>query len=279
MTLKFKNVGIIHHGRLEAAIAFALGLERFLRDMGARVWRAPAAPEAGIRDNAPGSDLALAVGGDGTLLRAARAVAPLGIPIVGINLGRLGFMTELTASDAFEKLPLLLSGNGWTDVRAMLNATVSGSPQSYQGLNDVVISRGSAPRLIRLEARINGELLTEYRADGIIAATATGSTGYSLAAGGPILNPQSKEILLLPVCPHLSFNRCLVLPESAVIELHISAEQQAVLSVDGQIDTPLQDGDIVTVRLGESTVSFLRLNPPAFFYSSLTRRLQGEPLH
>ncbi|MEW6034492.1 MAG: NAD(+)/NADH kinase [Chloroflexota bacterium] len=278
MNTKYRNIGIIYHGRLTAAKDFAASLERFLQQADAAVWRCAAAQEEEIRKNAPNSELVVSVGGDGTLLRAARAVATWGIPIVGINLGKLGFMTELTAAEAFEKLPGLLSGQGWTDVRAMISARTSHSPKQFQALNDVVIGRGSALRIIRIEARIDGQTLTEYRADGVIVATATGSTGYSLATGGPILHPQSRDILLQPICPHLSFAHCLVLPASAIIGLKVTTDHQAILSIDGQVETSLSSGEEVTVCLSESVVRLLRLHPPVYFFGSLTQRLRGEPV-
>ncbi|MBI2853671.1 MAG: NAD(+)/NADH kinase [Chloroflexi bacterium] len=275
---RYESIGVVHHGRLKSAIDFSIKLEQFLKASGIKVWRVAATKEAEIVDRVREANLVLAVGGDGTLLRAVRSACGQGIPIIGINLGRLGFMTELTASDTFEKLPLLLAGGGWNDVRATLSARVSGNETSYTALNDVVVGRKMPLCMLRARVRIDGQLLTEYHADGIITATATGSTGYALAAGGPILNPQSRDILLQPICPHLSFTRCLVLPPVSVIELHLVTEEQAVLSIDGQIATPLETNATVEVRISEKVVNFLRLNPPGQFYASLTQRLKGEPL-
>lgn len=132
--------------------------------------------------------------------------------------------------------------------------------------------------MIRVEARINGEVLTTYRADGVIVATATGSTSYSLASGGPIVFPQSRDLLLQPISPHLTLSRCLVLPPEAKIELTVVTDRPATLSVDGQTDVPLANEDKVTVRLSDRSVKFLRLHPPEFFYASLMKKLRGEPV-
>ena len=139
-----------------------------------------------------GSDLILSIGGDGTILRAARAVVPHAVPIVGINLGHLGFMTELKATEALDKLPRLLGGEGWIEERTMLEAETVSDGKTFHVLNDVVVGRGSSARVVNIETRIDGEVLTTYRADGVIVATATGSTSYLLAAGGPILYPQAR---------------------------------------------------------------------------------------
>lgn len=279
MSIRYKRVGMVHHGQLQAAIEFAAGMERLLRKLGVAVWSAPATDEQGIRQQASEADLILSIGGDGTLLRAARAVADFGLPLVGINLGRLGFMAELTATDACDKLPHILAGEGWTDIRAMLSVRVDGQQKSHLALNEVVVARRSLARMIRVQARVDGELLAEYRVDGLIVSTATGSTGYALAAGGPVLHPQSRDMLIQPICPHLSFARCLIVPASAIIVLTTFTEHQAMLSTDGQMDLPLKSGDSVTLHLSDVVVRFLRLHPPSYFYGSLTQRLKGEHLH
>ena len=179
-----KKVGILYHPRIEKAKAFSRELEKFLSSQGVSFWTCSAWDEEKAKSQAVGSDLILSVGGDGTILRAARAVIPQAVPIVGINLGNLGFMTELKAEEALGKLPRLLEGGGWIEERAMLQAEPS-QDKTFHALNDVVVGRGGSARLVSIETRVNGELLTAYRADGVIVATATGSTSYSLAAGGP----------------------------------------------------------------------------------------------
>ncbi len=272
-----KKIGIIYHGRHSAAISCSLELENSARQEGLTVWRAPAAAEEEIRKQARDCDLVLAVGGDGTLLRAAKGMAGCDAPIVGINLGRLGFMTEISAQEAMAKLPELLAGRGWIDARAMLQAETSSQSTRFTALNDIVVGRGGTCRMIRVEARIDGQSLTTYRADGVIVATATGSTSYSLASGGPIVYPQSRDILLQPISPHLSLSSCLILPPGAMIELVVTTDRPATLSVDGQTDMVLHNGEKVTVRLSDKVVKFLRFHPPAHFYQSLTQKLRGEP--
>lgn len=229
-----------------------------------------------------GTDLLLSVGGDGTILRVARVAVPWSIPILGINMGHLGFMTELGAEDALKKLPLFLESRGWVEERVMLRVEivspgegVSVGPGSkvFDALNDVVVGRSAISRVVHVETYIDGGLLTTYRADGIIVATATGSTGYSLAAGGPILYPQSKDLLIKPISPHLSMGNALILPSTTEVELRVRTGHQAMISVDGQIDLELQSGAIVRVMLGPHCARFLRANPASHFFTTLTKRL------
>jgi NAD+ kinase len=228
-----------------------------------------------------GTDLILSIGGDGTILRAAQAVVPEPTPITGINLGNLGFMTELSVDEAEEKLTALLAGEGWIDERCLLEAELSPvkerePSQLFYALNDVVVARGTVARVIYVEASIDGEPLTTYKADGVIVSTATGSTGYALAVGGSILHPQAKELLLLPIAPHLSSAYSLVLPSTAVVKLRLSTTHSATLSVDGHINLPLSGGAVVTVKPSLNTVRFLRIHPETSFYSSLEQRLKGK---
>ena len=275
-----KRVGVLYHPLVETAFSLAEKLEKFLSSRGVSVWLCSAWEGEKARAQVHGTDLILSIGGDGTILRAAQAVVPCPTPITGINLGNLGFMTELRADEVMAKLPALLGGEGWIDERDLLEAEVSvsdeKSPSVFYALNDVVVARGAMARTVRIQASIDGETLTTYKADGVIVATATGSTGYSLAAGGPILHPQSDEFLLLPLLPHLSSAYSLVLPSTAVVKLCLDAVQQAVLSVDGHINLPLSGGTIVTVKHSSNKTRFLRIHPKTSFYASLEQRLKGK---
>ncbi len=275
-----KRVGVLYHPLVETAFSLAEKLEKFLSSRGVSVWLCSAWEGEKARAQVHGTDLILSIGGDGTILRVAQAVVPCSIPITGINLGNLGFMTELHADEVMAKLPALLGGEGWIDERDLLEAEVSvsdeKSPSVFYALNDVVVARGAMARTVRIQASIDGETLTTYKADGVIVATATGSTGYSLAAGGPILHPQSDEFLLLPLLPHLSSAYSLVLPPTAVVKLRLDAVQQAVLSVDGHINLPLSSGTIVTVKHSSNKTRFLRIHPKTSFYASLEQRLKGK---
>lgn len=269
------RVGILYHPKIERAKAFTAELSRFLEARGVLSWTCSAWDEEEARAKASGSKLVLSIGGDGTILRAVRAIAPYSVPVVGINFGHLGFMTELTVDTALDKLPDLLDGKGWLEERVMLQAELVPSGTVLHGLNDVFVGRRSLVRLVRVETRIDGELLTTYRADGVIVATATGSTGYSLAADGPILHPQAKELVLKPVCPHFCFDRTLVLPPKSKVTMKVTTTHEAVMSLDGQIEMPLQDGDVVTVSASPYVARFLRIQPVQYFYASLEAKLRG----
>ncbi len=279
-----KKVGILYHPMVEAAYTLAKELEIFLDSSGVSVWLCSAWEGEKARVQAGDTDLILTTGGDGTILRAAQVALLAGTPITGINLGKLGFMTELSADEAVDKLPALLAGDGWIDERAMLEAEFPPADQEHESartfcaLNDVVLARGVIARLIYVEASIDGELLTTYKADGVIVVTATGSTAYSLSAGGPILHPQAKEFLLLPILPHLSSAYTVVLPSTAVVKLRISTPHQAILSIDGHINLPLSNGAIVTIKHSSNRARFLRIHPENSFYSSLEQRLKGKQI-
>ncbi len=275
-----KRIGILYHPLNEDAFALAKELQGFLDSKGVSVWLCSAWKGEEARAQVRNTDLILSIGGDGTILRAAQVVVPALIPITGINLGKLGFMTELKAGEAKAKLPALLAGEGWIDERATLEAELEATdqepPRIFHALNDVVVARGTMARVVYVEASIDGEPLTTYKGDGVIVATATGSTGYSLAAGGPILHPWAKEFLLLPILPHLSSAYTMVLPATAVVKLCLSTSHEATLSVDGHVNLPLLSGATITVKHSSNKVRFLRIHPETSFYGSLERRLKGK---
>ncbi len=275
-----KRVGILYHPMIEAAHTLAKELQTFLGSRGISVWLYSAFDWGVAGAQAKDADLVISIGGDGTILRAAQAIAPASTPITGINLGKLGFMTELSAGEAQDKLPALLAGEGWIDERTMLEArllsTDGETSQVFYALNDIVVARGAISRMVHIEASIDGQPLTTYKADGVVMATATGSTGYSLAAGGPILHPGAREFILLPISAHLSSAYALVLTPAAVVKLRISTAHQATLSVDGHINLPLLSGATVTVKRSSGVTRFLRIHPEVSFYSSLERRLEGK---
>lgn len=272
------KVGILYHPIVEAAYIKANEIQKFLASKGVSVWLCSAWEGEKAKAQRNNTDLILSVGGDGTILRAAHIAGKT--PITGINLGKLGFMTELSADEALAKLPSLLTGDGWIDERAMLKAELSATdqepPRVFHALNDIVMARGAIARLVYIEASLDGKHLTTYRGDGVIVATATGSTGYSLAAGGPILYPQSKDFLLVPITPHLSPAYAMVLPPTTKLQLRINTIYQATLSIDGHINIPLSDGATITVRRSPNTVRFLRIHPETYFYDSLEQRLKGK---
>lgn len=224
-------------------------------------------------------DLFITIGGDGTMLRSAQLCAPLGIPILGIHLGRLGFLIQVRHKEWPQALDRLLGGDFWIENRMMILAAHirDGALQgSWHALNEAAVVRGMQVRPVHLSASVDGSLLTTYVADGLIAATATGSTAYALASGGPILPPELRNILLVPIAPHLSVDRAVVLSEGTAVNILVS-EGEAMLSVDGQNPIPLAVGDLVNVRAGDFTAKFVRFGDPAYFYRNLTAHMNQNP--
>lgn len=225
-------------------------------------------------------DLLIMAGGDGSLLRAGNLCAPSKVPILGVNLGKLGFLIQIEKEEWREYFDKLLNGEAWIENRMMLHAEHIRSGEvlgSWDALNEVVVARGQSVRPIRLAASVDGRHLTSYVADGLIAATATGSTAYALAAGGPILPPELRNILIVPIAPHLSVDRAVVLAEGSMVNMQINGEN-AVLSIDGQPPIALMEDDHVQVRAAEVTAQFVRFGDPGYFYRNLTAHMNENSL-
>lgn len=276
-----KTVGVVYHPKNQAAPFVAEKTVALLKDLGVVTWLVSAWDGEEVRHKAHGTELIITVGGDGTILRTANAIIPGSTCITGINLGRLGFLTEVSAEDTGEKIPALVRGEGWIDERALLQAelTLPGAGidtprQQFAALNDIVVARGEVARIIHVETRINGDLLTTFRADGVILATATGSTGYALAAGGPVMHPASEDFLLIPILPHLGLNYNMVLPADSEVHLQISNTHTAALNVDGHTSCSLPDGSFITIRRSPEKIRFLRTLPKIPFYSTIEKRLK-----
>jgi NAD+ kinase len=272
-----KKIGILFHPLNESACTLAKELGYILSENGFSVWLCSAWDEADAKKQSDGTELILSVGGDGTILRAAQVALSGRIPITGINMGKLGFMTELKADEAKTKIFELVNGDGWFDERAMLEVSLPGQDRTaYHALNDIVLARGSVVRIVSIETFIDGELFTTYRADGVILSTATGSTGYSLAAGGPILHPASGDFILLPILPHLSHAHSLVLPASTGIRLVIKTSFPATLSIDGHTNLTVPGDTGIDIKRSSYTTRFLRTHPQNSFYSTLEQKLKGK---
>ena len=279
-------IGILHHPRKPESVALARQMADLAHKHGCTAWLDSAWDETGVIDRlgeAPGLDMLITLGGDGTILRAARMGAHHDIPILGVKLGRLGFLAEVEPEHWQDPLEQVLTGRYWLERRLMLDvllrndgvvADAAGRELRFQALNEVAVSRGRLARLVRVSTWIDGDFLTTYAADGVIVATATGSTGYALAAGGPILPPELRNILVVPIAPHLSLERALVLSEGAVVRLEVAADHQIILSVDGQFDVEVQNGDTVEVTASNDSANFVRVRPPAYFYRNLMQRLK-----
>ncbi len=222
-------------------------------------------------------DVAIVVGGDGTLLHAARQLAKFDIPLVGINQGRLGFMTDIARSSMIEAMDLLMEGKFTLENRLLLDtevifggASAQWQPQANLAFNDVVIDKGATGRMIEFELRVDDEFIYSARADGLIICTPTGSTAYALSANGPILHPKLGGIALVPLCPHALSNRPITLPDTARIEVRLVQGANARAHFDGQETVDLMPGD--GVRLVKSPHRIKLLHPPSYSYFAMLRQ-------
>jgi len=225
------------------------------------------------------AEIAFVFGGDGTVLRAARALAPFDIPILGVNLGRLGFLTSATIDQFDEAMGDVLAGRFTIEERALLDARlVRGANEIVRALalNDVVVARGKQVRSINVAVRVDGEPLIVYWADGLIVATATGSTAYGFSVGGPLILPASRAITLVPIAPHLSFGNAVVFDPEQVLELE-TQDDDSVLSLDGQEEHELNAGDRITVRRAETVARFARTAHARPFVELLREKILKEP--
>ena len=227
------------------------------------------------------ADLAVVLGGDGSMLSAARQLAVHRVPLVGINQGRLGFMTDIAVGNMIVAMGQLLAGRFSLEERTMLDAEVirSGEPLvSTRGLNDVVVNKGAIGRLIEFLVHIDGEFVYDLRSDGLIVATPTGSTAYSLSSNGPILQPKVPGFALVPICPHTLSNRPITVSDTSCIEITLKRAVDARLHFDGRPRCDLQEGDRVTLRRAEHAITFV--HPPGYsYYAMLREKLHWSEMH
>lgn len=277
MASVFRKIGIYHHPAQAAAQALAQEIAQRLRETVPEVWVASAwDPETSTKD-LPQTEVLICIGGDGTVLRGARAVVPYPTAILGVDVGRLAFLTEVTPDALRDRLPDLLAGNYRVEERAMLDVDFSNfagvdTPKFGNALNDVILGRTSLGRPVYINVKVNGDLIGVIRADAIVIATATGSTGYSLSAGGPILDPLSRSLVVTPVAPHLAAAVPLVLPQDTVVELASASDGNVAVSVDGQGQHLMGLGSTITVRRSPHVARMIRFADKPFF-AQLGRRL------
>lgn len=227
------------------------------------------------------ADLLLVFGGDGTMLRAARELAGAPTPILGVKVGGLGFLTAVQGAQIAPALRQIWNGEFLLESRPLIQATgqAHGKSLSEHALNDFVISRGATSRLIELAVTVDGEELTRYRCDGLIVSSPTGSTAYSLAAGGAIVSPQSEVLTITPICPHTLSNRSVIVPMNSEVQVTVLSEHvDTILTADGQVQFPLRAGDFVQVRKGAHAARLLRLRGSSF-YQTLRQKLGWSGSH
>jgi NAD+ kinase len=269
-----KRVGIVHKVSSAEASETATFVRRFLENKGLEVL----VDEAEIGRSA---DLVVVLGGDGTLIHAQSLLAGRGTPILGVNMGSLGFMTEVPQDELYAMLELVLSGKAKTSERMKLRVHLhrGGAPEPLldaEVLNDAVISKSALSRMAELDTRCSGDHVTTYKADGVIIATPTGSTAYALAANGPIMYPTMRGVIIAPICPHTLTQRPLVVPDDENVEIVLVNDTEVHLTLDGQHGFPLQRGDRVQVKQSPNRVRLVR-NPHIDFFGILRAKLRwGE---
>jgi NAD+ kinase len=226
-----------------------------------------------------GTDLVIVLGGDGTLLAAARFVAGLDVPLFAVNLGHLGFLTATKLEDLFEELEQVVKGSYRIGKRRMLDCELVRDGRSiatYSALNDIVISKSELARMIDLDTFVDDHFVAAYKADGLIVSTPTGSTAYSLSAGGPVIFPSVGAFCITPICPHMLTNRPVIVPDTSVIRILSRAEDGTYLTVDGQVGEPIHKGDRVVCRSSPKSIQLIR-PPKMLFFDVLREKLKwGE---
>lgn len=288
----FKRVGVTVKSGLEDRCASVDTIVSILQNEGCEVCMDPkrrggleCATDLPEYDSEHDIDLLVVIGGDGTILRAVRELSDCTTPILSINRGRVGFLAELEFDDAESELPNLLRGNGILDERKLLNVkAMRGKKEVLSGfaLNEAVIAQGTIARLVDLNTSINGEELTTFHADGLILATPTGSTAYSLSSGGPIVHPTLDAMILTPISPHSFSQKPIVIRSDATVSIEVRTKQKkfndtdVVLTLDGQVYVSLEGGDVVTVTQDERIVHFLRRKQDTFFGTLRQKLKWGE---
>ena len=270
------RIGILHHPRVAESQPMAAEIEAWLRQHQLATWQSSSYDDDRLRQMVVGSSLLVVLGGDGSLLRAARFASLCSVPIFGVNLGRVGFLSEAQPDDWPEKLLRVLQGDFWVENRLMLSARIQRNGRilhTFSVLNDVVVGRGRQARVVRFQLRVDGDLVTNYTADALIVATPTGSTAYSMAAGGPLLPPQLPNYVVVPVAPHLTFDRAIIFHEQAEIAITVQMDHHAYVTPDGTDGILLEDGDIVLVSKSANSCQFARVESSGYFYRRLMGRL------
>ncbi len=273
------RVGLLFHPRIDSAVRHALEVSERLSADGVDAWHASAWDVADDPSQIDGSDLVVSFGGDGTLLRASRGAARYGVACIGVNYGRIGFLTDLQPQDLDDRLSELIDGAYWIEQRVLIDwrhVPADGAATAGLAAGDVVVGRGRIARVVEVDVAIGGARLTTYTADGVIVATPTGSTGYTQAAGGPILHPECRDLVITPISPFMTPSNSVVVRQETPIELVAHTTHEVTLSIDGQTERALESGDTVACRISEHPARYARLQPRDYFYSTIAEKLRWQ---
>ena len=280
-TVGVKKVGVLCNPHYPETVDLATKIQETLQERGTQVLCSGADIKEEQPSFPPDLDVLVTLGGDGTMLRAAHLVSDVATPILGIHMGRLGFLAEVRVENWRESLDRVFDNDYWVEERAMLRGELERDGAelgSWEALNEIVIGRSGISHMVRLATFVDGGYFTTYVADGLIVATATGSTAYALSAGGPILPPNLRNMLLVPICPHLSLDRTIVLADGATVMVQVESTREGVLIVDGIINVNLQDQDRIVLTTSPHVARFLRLYDRRQVYETLLERLKPRKI-
>jgi NAD+ kinase len=286
-----RRIGFAYNPTIEAATELRERAAGWVEMKGLTHWAAPAADREALHRELPGTDVLIVLGGDGTFLRAARGVIDVDVPLLGINVGKVGFLSKVEATELERVLGQLVEGSYGIESRMALDGRIvrdsegdtprrDAAPDgddSLLALNDVVVARGALARVVRLEVSIDGSHVATFIADGLVVASPTGSTGYSFSAGGPILDPTARNLVVTPIAGYLTTIRSVVVGSSAMVSVRVLDAHEALVSVDGREDLPIHVGDVVEVRAIERPVRLIEPTGSLPFWDLLRQKVQLLP--
>ena len=280
--MTIERIGFAYNPTIEAAVELSARAAGWCQVRGIGEWQAPSGDMDRLRAELPTTDALVVLGGDGTFLRAARAVAEIDVPILGINLGKVGFLSKAEEGDLEPVLQRIVDGDYAIDERMVLEGRIlrggqAGTGERHVALNDIVIARGALARVCRLDVSIAGTHLATFVADGLVVASPTGSTGYSFSAGGPILEPISRNLVVTPIAAYLSAFRSVVVSPAQVVRCQVIDAHEALVSIDGREDLPVAIGDVVEVRAVERPIRLLEPAGSLSFWDLLRRKVELLP--
>ncbi len=281
--MTIKRIGFAYNPTNEDAVELSGRASGWCRIRGIGEWQAQAGDHEALRRELPTTDALVVLGGDGTFLRAARVLAEIDVPILGINLGKVGFLSKAEAGDLEAVLARIVAGDYEIDERMVLEGRIlrggaaSEDAERHVAINDVVVARGSLARVCRLDVSIDDTHLATFIADGLVVASPTGSTGYSFSAGGPIIDPQSRNLVVTPIAAYLSAFRSVVVSPEQVVRCRVVDAHEALVSVDGREDLGISVGDVVEVRALERPIRLLQPGGSLSFWDLLRHKVELLP--
>ena len=271
------KIGILYHPTRASSAQLAQQAAAYLSQQGVSYWQGAADNETALSVAAPSLDAVVTLGGDGTIVHAVRSLAAFRVPILGVNLGRLGFLAEIEPSEMEAGLRKLIAGEYRVEQRMLLRAELQRGGKlvlASEAINDAVLGRGRSSRTVRVTVDVDGHYVMTQTADAMIVSTPTGSTAYCLSAGGPIVSPDLDCLILTPVAPHISVAHAIVIPAQCSVRLRLQKGQNATLTVDGQVDLEIDSEDELVCTAASNTARFIRFGCDGYYYETVLRRLR-----